>query len=328
MIFEPHQFSPMPKNIIISSAALLLSALIASAQVPNQQVDTVQQQQQLQQTANLAGQTNSPPELYSGETGDIGPQSVLRRHHRKFFEAYVDEQFFYTDNMFLTEHGKQGSDVLVSTLFAAFAPEPYKISGGTFTPRLGFQQQWYSYGNAGQIDFNAQTIYADGAWRRKNWFFTGDASYQRLLDSDGYGQFYTEAVPHWSVVRIFPLNEKIGISASYEGDYRFTTSSQTPPGLNRDMNDRTDHSVVLVANWQLCQHALVQPFYRFQFAHYTQLHRDDYINSLGVALYCPLNKFFTLRAFVNYNDVNTDGFFAQDYDSLNAGGGLNFTVRF
>ena len=73
---------------------------------------------------------------------------------------------------------------------------------------------------------------------------------------------------------------------------------------------------------------MLQPFYQFEYSHYTRVSRDDFLNSFGLTLYCPLTKNISLRAFVGYDDLNTDGLFAQDYEQLNAGGGLNLFIRF
>lgn len=73
---------------------------------------------------------------------------------------------------------------------------------------------------------------------------------------------------------------------------------------------------------------LLQPFYRFQFTHYTAENRDDYLHSFGLALYFPINKNISLRTFLNYDLLNTDGVFVQSYNKIDAGGGINFSIRF
>ena len=139
------------KNLSISLATVFSAALPALAQVPNasQQVDSIQQRQQLDQIIQPTSDTNTVPELYDGESTDIGPQSILQiKPHRTLLKAFADVQYFYTDNMFLADHDKQGADVLVSTVQAALAPSPYKVGGGLLSPQIGFQQQWFSYGLA------------------------------------------------------------------------------------------------------------------------------------------------------------------------------------
>lgn len=346
------------KSIFLSGLCLALATGIARAQMPNasQQVDTVQHHRQLEiATGALAG-TNAVPEFYEGETGDIGPQSVVQfKHRRTYIEASADAQYFYSDNVFLANHGKQGADVLVSAVQAAFAPTPYEFAGGLLSPRVGYQQQWFNYGlldsdtvhiydpqktppayygSLDTFDFNVSTVFSDVAWRRQNWTFMLGGDYRRLLDSGNYDEFYHEFVPRWSVGREFSLGKSASISITYEGDYRFTDSTPpaalnpTSPVYPNTFNDRTDQGLLLAGNWRLCSHAMLQPFYSLQFTHYTRINRDDLLNSFGLALYCPITRNITLRTFVSYDIANTDGYYVQNYRSLNAGGGLNFTVRF
>ena len=343
------------KEFLISGVCLALAVGVARAQNPgvSAQVDSAQRLRSIQST--LPGATNAVPEFYEGETSDIGPQSVLQvKRKRTWIEAFADEQFFFTDNVFLANHNPQSANVLISTVQAALAPSPFQAGDGLLSPRIGYQQEWFSYGLAGsdsvrvypsqkkinidQFDFNAGTVFSDVAWRWQNWTFTVGGDYRRLLNSGDYSEFYHEFVPRWAVRRDFQLCDAFTLTVGYEGDYRFTESappffsntvSSTKPLIYPDtFNDRTDQSLVLVGNWQFCPHMIVQPFYRLQYSHYTQITRDDWLNSLGLTLYCPVTQQISLRAFVGYDILNTDGFYVQDFQKLDAGMGLNLTVSF
>jgi len=347
------------KSFYLSGLCLALAWGGARGQIPNasQQVDSVQQRRQLESASSLPAGTNAVPELYEGESGDVGPQSVLQfKHRRTLIEASADEQYFFSDNVFLANHGKHDADVLVSAVQAALAPTPYEFAGGQLSPRVGYQQQWFNYGllgsetvhvydpsknpamyytGIGKFDFNVSTVFSDVAWRRQNWTFTVGGDYRRLLDSGNYNEFYHEFVPRWSVGREFSLCKSTSLSITYEGDYRFTES--TPPAAQNPpmspiypntFNDRTDQGLLLAGSWRLCSHAMLQPFYSFQFTHYTSIHRDDWLNTFGLALSCPITRQITLRTFVSYDIANTDGYYVQNYRNLDAGGGLNLTVRF
>jgi hypothetical protein len=325
------------KIFFVSGFGLALAVGAAHAQNPtaSQQVDDAQQLRQLQSFNGLPGSTNDVPEFYEGETSDIGPQSVLWiKPQRTYVQAFADEQFFYTDNAFLANQGKQSASVLISTVQAALAPTPYALGGGLFSPRFGYQQEWFSYGladsttvlvypslqrvNINQFDFNAGTVFSDVSWSRQNWTFTAGCDYRRLLSSENYDEFYHEFVPRWAARRDFQLCDSVTVSAGYEGDYRFTESAPpdapnpTSPVYPDTYNNRTDQSLVLFANWQLCPHTILQPYYRLQYSHYTEIDRDDWLNSFGLVLYC----------------ANTDGFYAQDYNKFDGGAGLNLTVSF
>ncbi|MEJ0088171.1 MAG: hypothetical protein WDM80_00210 [Limisphaerales bacterium] len=239
--------------------------------------------------------------------------------------------------------------MLISTVQAALAPSPYDFAGGLLSLRLGYQQQWFSYGLAdsdtvlvypsfqrvdiSQFDFNAGTVFSDLSWSRHNWTFTIGGDYRRLLSSQNYDEFYHEFVPRWSIRHDFQLCDSVIVSIGYEGDYRFTDSTAPAAPLTSAIypdtyNDRTDQSLVLAANWQLCRHAILQPYYRLQYSHYTQIDRDDWLNSFGLTLYCPVTQNVSLRTFVTYDIMNTDGFYAQDYNKFDGGAGLNLIVSF
>lgn len=324
----------------------------ANAQTPGaiRQVDSVQERRQIEQTAKSYEESGPAPELYPGESSDVGPQSVLKHKPRKtYVQALADAQYFYTDNMFLNEQGKQEADVLVSTAQIALAPTPYNLGRGKLAPRLGYRHQWYFFGLASdtsltvfdfqtqtfrsarlsEFDFNAQTIFADGRWKVENWTFEAGIDFTRLMDTSDYDQFYREFVPRWGVQRLFPLNETRAFSVGYEGDYRFSDTALPPAGFNEDLNSRTDHGVFIAYTHALCKNAIVQPFYRFKYTHFTEgENRDDYLNSFGLALHCFFTPQISLRAFAGYDIMNTSGNLAPDYKRLDAGGGLNLTFRF
>jgi hypothetical protein len=339
------------RNLTLPMAAVLSTSLPALAQLPNasQQVDSVQQRQQLDQALPELADTNAVPELYAGESSDLGPQSVLQvKPRRTLFKAFADEQYFYTDNMFLADHDKQGVDVLVSTVQAALAPSPYPVGGGLLSPQIGFQEQWFSYGLAGSpliqiqnlannqyqnvrldyFDFNALTAFGNISWSRGKWTFTLGGDFRQLQDSDGYTEFYREYVPTWSVRRDFATSDTTALSIGYEGDYRITDTAYVPTGEGTDFNDRTDHAVFVAGSWRLCRFATLQPSYRFQYTHFTSIHREDYLNSFGLTLDCPITDQITLRTYISYDHLNTDGAFVNNFDQLAAGGGINLTVRF
>jgi hypothetical protein len=342
----------MRAKIFFLTVAALSILPIVRAQMPNasQQVDSLDQRRQIEQSAQSLNNITNVPALYEGETSDIGPQSVVvMKPRRTRIEAFADEQFFYTDNTLLANQSKMDADVLVSTIQAAIAPPPFEFHGGQVAPRIGYQHQWFNYDLAGHgtvfvydantgffnainldaLDFNVSTVFADAAWRKQNWVFTAGFDFRQLLDSGNYNEFYREYVPRWSVRREFPLSESIACSIAYEGDYRVTeTKPPVPPNFPNGFNDRTDHSLVFVGSYRLCPHAFLQPYYRFEFTHYTQISRDDLLNSFGLTLYCPITKQITLRTFASYDLMNTDGFYAQNYRKLDAGAGLNLTVQF
>jgi hypothetical protein len=340
-----------PTILLFSACSILaMEQVFAQSSGAIQQVDSVQQRRQAESFAGTAETGETAPELFPGESDDAGPQSILRYRPRPtHFEAMGDAQYFYTDNMFLAEHGKESADVLVGTVQFALAPTPYELGGGRFAPRIGYRHQWYSFGALSDkevtvfdfssstsqrsqldaFDFNAQTVFTDARWTFGNWVAGAGFDFTRLLDSSDYNQFYREYVPRWSLLRLFPVSETKTLSLGYEGAYRLTDADLPPPGIARDFNDRTDHSLVAAYTQAICRNALVQPYYRFRYTRFTVGgDRNDYLHSFGVALYCLLTPQINLRAFVGYDIMETSSPSVQDYKKLDAGGGLNLTVRF
>ena len=336
--------------ILGAGFALTLNEIRAQVPVAVQQSETVQQRRQREQAAPAAESGETAPELFVGESSDVGPQSILKFKPRKsYFEAMADVQYFYTDNMFLTKNDRQSADVLVSTVQFALAPTPYALGGGSLAPRLGYRQEWYSFGLAtdtkvdvydfqtGQFDrvglsafdFNVQTVFTGGRWMYENWIVEVAFDFTRLLDSSDYNQFYRENVPRWGVQRLIPLGAHSTLALGYAGDYRFTDTDLPPPTLGQDFNDRTDQILFATFNWSLCRSAVLQPYYRFQYTHFTQgENRNDYLNSFGLALYCFFTPRISARAFVGYDIMNTTSLLVPDYNKLDAGGGLNVIIRF
>jgi hypothetical protein len=323
---------------------LALSLKPASAQLPGaiNQVDSAQQRRQMEESMKTLTDGDNAPEFYAGESSDVGPQSVLSiKPRRTHFEAQADVQYFYTDNMFLLENPRQSAGVLLSTVQFALAPTAYEMGGGQFSPRLGYRHQWFDYGlgNAtldntpsfelSEFNFNAQTAFIDGRWSRDNWIVQAGFDYTRLMDSSDYDDFYQEYVPRWGVQRLLPLSESSTLAVGYEGDYRFTDSTSLPPFLPSDMMDRMDHALFAACTVVLCEHAVVQPYYRFKYTHFTEGgDRDDYLHSVGLGVYGFITRNITVRAYVNYDARNSSEDLVPEYRQFNAGGGVNVTVRF
>ena len=335
------------KTLIAFGAGLLAGVGIAGAQTPGaiNQVENVQLRQQLDQTAQQKFDAGaSVPELYPGEDQDVGPQSVLRIKPRQpLFEAMADAQYFYTDNMFLNDQNKIDTAVLVSTVEIALTPKPFDLAGGKVAPRIGYRHQWFDYGFDGKTlpqtgtllsdyDFNAQTCFADLQWSQGNWIAQAGLDYNRLMSTSDYDQFYQEWLPHWGVQRVFPLNGKAAFSLGYEGNYHFSDSGSAPAPFNAsDFDDRTDQMLVATYVQMLGKYAVIQPYYRFKYTHFTQYtmgSRNDCLNTFGLALYWILCPNCNVRAFVGYDIMNSDNGSVPRYHQFDAGGGVNVSLRF
>jgi hypothetical protein len=335
------------QKTLLYLAIMCGAAASASAQIGGlvNQVQNTQTRDELNQSAEKqAGGGDTVPQLYEGESSDVGPQSVvLSRPRRTLFAAEADVQFFYTDNMLLTERQKQDTGVLLSTAQFALAPTPYDLWNGTFTPQLGYRAQWFDFGLDGKklpgpplrlsdFDFNAQTVFANELWSRGGWTFGFGLNATRLFTTSGYHSFYQELVPQWVAKYTIPINDRASFAASYEGDYHFTDiNPQFLEFATSDASDRTDHSLQLAYTQLFCQHVVFEPYYRLQFTHFTDYPlgpRNDYLNSLGAGLYWLVCPNFSVRTFINYDILKTGNPRVAQYHKLDAGAGINLTFRF
>lgn len=328
------------------------------------QTENANTREQLNQTAEsqLAG-SNSVPQLYEGETSDVGPQSVVApRERRALFQARADMQFLYTDNVFLTDHNKVGSGVMISTAEIALAPTPYPLGSGTLAPEIGYEGQFFDYffnksvqfiGNAelfprkaiNDFDFNSQSVFGDATWTCGHMSFGGGVEATRMFNTARFDPFYDELAPNWYARYVLPFGEKSALSATYLGDYRFTSSqrnffSDSPGG---DINDRMDHSLLLAWTQVLTKQLVFQPFYEFKYTRFAQQQntftinpttfaevfatRNDYLNTVGAGVYWLVCPNCIVRGFVNYNNLKSS-ISAVEYREYDAGGGVDVSFRF
>lgn len=350
------------KFIFTTGASVVALASTALGQTSGaiQQVDNVQQQRNLAQSAKSYQDGDSAPELYPDETTDVGPQTVLKvKPRHTLFEAMADAQYFYTDNVFLTENHRHDADVLVSTAEFALAPTAYDFGGGKLAPRVGYEHQWFDFGLAHDhrvevynyhlggtefahlnlFDFNSQTAFTDAQWTKDNWVVEAGFDFRRLLSTSDYDEFYKEYVPRWDVQRLLPLCEHAALIVGYTGDYRFGDPKPvifgpfggTSTRLNPDLGDRTDQALFINYNQILCSHAVLQPYYQVRYTHFTDSAigtRNDLLSSVGAALYLTICPHFEIRTFVDYNTRFSDNRFVSEYHQFDGGGGVNVTVRF
>ncbi len=313
----------------------------------------------VQENAPAVGGAPTPvPELYSGESDDIGPQVALQsKPVRLHFEAMLDSQYYHTDNLFLTEDQPnlqtKSTEVLVTSVELAGATDPVVMGGGEFQPRFGYRQQWYDFNasdsttyppyDANDLDFYVQTLFMEARYRyRKQWIFEGGFDWSQLSYTTGDSDFYSEVVPHWGARRVIPLDATRVITLGYQGAYHATDA--VPPqysSVASNVNDRVDHSVFVNYTQSITPKLIVQPYYRFKVIDYMHYGdpgaldnpRKDYLNTVGASLTYYFLPEISVRGFASY-DVNDstakDDSIGRvyDYKKFDAGVGVNMNYRF
>ena len=324
-----------------SISLLLLTAAAATAARPiDTAIDTAQgvgNQGRLSAYAKRGALSDGDtvPELYPGENRDVGPQMLVMPQMRKtYFEGSFDLQYYYTSNALLSEKGNTDTGVLLSTVYFGLAPTPFDVWGGKLAWRAGYKQQAYNYGldktsnQLNNLDFTVGTVYLNARYTfAEKWTASLGIDYNRFLSFDSNGdEFYTEALPQWGLERSFEINEKTYLSLGYFGAYHLTHSDPLP---TTNINDRLDSVFLITSVHQLCEKVILQPFYRFQHAHYTEnSDRNDVTNTFGVALAYLINDWASVRVFTSYEIRDSSDPLIPDYGKWDTGGGLSVAVRF
>ncbi len=341
-------------NQFLCAAFFFIGICVAESQSPSaiNQVDDAQLRENVRSAARQDQDGYSVPQLYRDEDRDVGPQTVLQpKTRRTWFQAGADVQYFFTDNMFLSDNFKRDADVLVSTAEFAFAPTFEDVLGGRLAPRVGYRHQWFDFGLDGRklsfsqfgnkvsvfrlndFDFNAQTVFGEVNWLWNNWKFGAGADYLRLMSTGDYKEFYKEVTPRWYAQKTIQLSEQVALLLGYEGNFHFAESEtfRFTSLTKNDYNQRTDEILQASLTYAPCQYVVVQPYYRFRYTHFTEQPnsgRDDYLHSFGLALYGIVTKNFNVRVFFAYDMNRTDSFKGFEYNKMDVGGGLNATFVF
>jgi hypothetical protein len=321
---------------LVAAFFFSIPVCISHAQpAPVQQLQNIQLSQQLQAPPpGLRAGTNAP-ELYQGENEDVGPQRILRlRPHTDYFDILFDSQAFYTDNAnFAPGTNAIGSTIFINTVQAAFMPPPMTVGPGKFAPTVGVASQWYNYADnrMAPLDFEAQTIFLNGKYTIGKWQIGASANYTRLVNQAYYVQTYQEFLPTFGVQRIFTFGENMLLAIGDQVDYHLT---QVPSEFSRsDINDHFDNIVNVTFSWQMTQHFIVQPYYRFQFSNYRfntsqTSDRNDYLHTAGILLIYYFDKNVSLRTFFNYSSKTSDDPFTPGYHEFDGGLGASLEFKF
>lgn len=327
---------------IVFSAWVIGGANTLRAQVQGQ-VERMQQFNQQQADTRIQTATDASgqlaPELYEGESSDVGPQFIVRtKPRRKWVEATVDSQYYYTTNMLLTEQRPIDTTILVNTVQVALAPTPFDMGEGQFAPRLGFRYQWYNYGldntnnQLNNYDFDVETVFTDLRYKFKdNWYVAAGFEWNRLLAHEGptsdYAEFYKEYNPSWTIGKFFPISDSMFFAAEYQGVYHLTVVDPNPA---QNINDRIDHGVRLSFTQELIPNLYLQPYVRFLYTDYVNVNgsRNDYLFSVGTSFSYALTQWASIRTFVSYDLKQSDDPAFADYWNINAGGGVTLNLSF
>jgi len=348
--------------------ALLAAAPWVSAQNnPSvNQATTIQQQRQTDRLLNELAAGGSVPALYADEEADVGPQTILRQRKPTWFRGSADAQVFYTDNMLFQDRNEEAAGVAVTTLEAALTTPPCITRFASYRGEAGYRHQFFNYfGNANvatdpqavavaapehgfdaeDFNFDSSTAFADVIAQTKHYQFRAGFDYTRLLGftplrADDYSDFYTEYVPRWSVQRNIRVCDRSMVSLAYLGSYHFTDEDPPqsfpvpiPPALAdrffpSDRSERWEHTFVAAYSVALPAKFVAQPFYRFQYSDFVNTDERLRLHTVGLGLGWIPYENFAMRVFGAYNWQDASNNRGPEYEKLDAGAGLNVTLRF
>lgn len=330
----------MKTSQLLGSCLVLSFCATAYAQSPRiQQTEQFQRRQEITAPALRLGETENVPELYPGESEDVGPQRLLQMKARRTqFEVLLDSEFYWSDNVtYAGENAERDSTVFVNTFQAAYAPRGLTLGGREVQPRVGLRSQWYNYGLdggndalLGSLDFEAHTLFAEArASLAPNWQAYLGTEASMLFDQGDYGDdLYSEVAPYWGLQWFLPFAQDKVLSIGYRGYYHFsdTEAAFTPS----DVNDRTDHSLTFSYAQEIVPKLVLQPFYRFQYTYYTAINeRSDMLHEFGLAAAYRFTHWASLRTFVGYQIKEASSkSFLPDYEKLDAGIGATLVFQF
>jgi hypothetical protein len=213
-------------------------------------------------------------------------------------------------------------------------PGPYKLGSNTFAPSAGIASQWYNYGrkSLAPLSFDAQTGFLNAKYNLgAHWQIFGGMNYTRLLNPD-YKETYREFLPNLGGQYLFSVRDNLILIVSDEIAYH---STYVPPfiGGSPSTNNRWDETVNLAIAWQLTDHLIAQPYYRFQYSYYRTdtlqtSSRSDYLQTTGLTMAYYFNKAASARVFFNYNSKKSSDFFVADYQEADGGLGASLDVKF
>ncbi len=345
----------MLKKSFILTFTLMLATVSLFAQ--GARVETFQDlniRDQLGQSSELKREATfgKVTPLYSEETADVGPQYILKpKFERLWFEASVDTQFYYTDNVFLTEQPIDPTDTSITVVTAQFAVSPtpgWKVGEGTLTPRVGFRNQSYFYSLAdsstekrlNDLDFTGQTIFTDLNYQfAKSWQARAGFDVTRLFSHTGNElEFYKELLPRWGLDKIFEVTPVSAFVLSYDGNYHITETQTQFAFINSilasDRSDRTDQSATISFIQQIVPNFIARPYYRFQYTQYakedpiSRVDRSDKLNTVGIILSYSFNKWSSVRLFCSYDMKDSNDPLISDYNKFDGGIGATLNIKF
>ncbi len=312
----------MPRPLVFCAFAVL--ALRASAQGPaaNVQIDQARQFSRPLTPAGpgvAATPDFAPPESEGTPDDAFGAQVIFKREERpKPFTAFAEASAFFTNNVALAKRG------LLDDKFLVIA------AGGTYTRplghdlrvELGVRAALYRYAEYRELDF--QSVDASGGVVWSPPVLRGaEVSlrylFNHLSTAEEQDEIYKSHAALLGIQKVIPFSRA---HAAYFGfSAQWTWAEPQEPG-------RDEYVAFAGYHLQVTEHLGADLGYRYgHFVYRQDDGRRDDNHSISLSLrYAPVEwASISASSFLGFNRSNRSAF---DYDVLNAGVGLQFSLRF
>jgi len=252
---------------------------------------------------------------------DLGHQLILKRNTRREpLRVELSTDIFWTDNIASTSFGEKDGFIWQTRLLGSWKP---RIGNNLFAD-ITASQSIYRYDTASFLDFE-RTDFRLGVVKITPDFF--DAlfflryEYARItagsLGSSIYDTHRIRAGAH----KVFLSTPKHTAYIALDAAYDLSTS---PAWL-----ERNEYGAHLGYTYQITDKLRAVLYYHFTSFDYNQGGRRDNFNTLGTELYWQLSHSTRIHASFTYVKNNSNlPFGVADYDSIQGGLGLGFTMRF
>jgi hypothetical protein len=300
--------------------------LYLRAQVPQMappQVEVARQFQNPPGTVDLQGQRNAPDvSRFDGtaiEDDAFGQQLILKRDERpRPFTAYAEIGAFVTNNVALARLDRQNDGFFVATAAGSYV---HRFSN-RFRIDAGANASLYRYNEYRELDFQSTNLSAAVTWTApvfRGMDVSARYTFTDLTTAERTREFYKNHAVALGVHKAIPLARAHAVYFGATSQWSF--ADPEPAG-------RDEYSGYAGYRLQATRDVTADVSYRY--AHYVYRNgfgRRDNNHTASVSLnYSPKDWLsFSVTSFFGANRSNRREF---DYEVMNAGAGVQFSVRF
>jgi hypothetical protein len=270
-------------------------------------------------TTSFDANGNALPDNSAISSGDesFGAQIILKNQERQpSFNVFGDASAFYTNNVDLTPHRTRSDLFLASNVGAAWRPA---ISRG-LVGEISAASSVFRYDRASELDFERITAGAGLTWlvpRTPGILAFARYDFTELLDSES-NQLLQDHEVTIGGQKTFAFGRSHFLTTGIAG----VLGKSTPRSQERDQA-----GIFAAYHLQITRSLDADLLYRYAAQFYDEDGRVDHNQTLSLAIGFYPARWLRVDASIAAarNDSNRSAF---DYNVLNVGGGVRFSIRF